>query len=771
MLLNISQLYIFFKKQSLLFSGITSVKAIYISDSVFDSGGILTLGQITPGLKADVSMGVFMGYIDEVRVWSRPHNPTIITNNFRVKVTSETSDILYNWNFNEGIGFTAFESKQSENMVVINTLNPPVWVQSDLKLSENYDIEKPKLTTAPTVTPEEIKTAQQICQTLMSNFSVAVTGSSVELLTEVYDELCIKEIIDSGDTAQAEAVLAGAADLYVSAENSSSNPISSLCNVVNTLSDYIGASGQVCKQCVFGEVKEDNCICLDTHWGPACTAICPVGTQGACSVNGVCSSESGICQCYPRHYTSSVSVTSVWKGIVFSISLNISEKYTCDRCSQNWVGKDCHFSNSLHVSFIGIIYGSYVTTFDGISFTHIVPGIYTLLKTTTVNIQCLFLPCFGINKCRYIKELAIRFDKVTVKIQHNIKENVTVTLDDEELFYPHHITSAGKMEVKWTEYPFIKVTFSRSHIIVYDSEIGLIISANIESDIAKSNKGLLGSADGSWENDILCEGDTQNFEEITGNYAGECVVKRYIPKSDDAIISHHFASEPLSSGGYALSLSDELSFTVGISIVQQSLPDFTISYWMKLDVDSTQPLPSYTLLSVDVGSSTLAFKVINSHISVQWITDQTTTLRFDLEFWYYLTFTWRSKDGSAVIYLVRNGLVEKAILTFNVGLSVTIQEVTIISAAATRITVDQIRVWAKYKTENEILSDINIYSDASNIDKNLLISMLFDEGRGNTSAVTIYNTNHGTKSESVAGNISGISISIPLKFKSHAFYL
>lgn len=712
-------------------------------------------------------MGVFKGYIDEVRVWSRPHNPTIITNNFRVKVTSETSDILYNWNFNEGIGFTAYESKQSENMVVTDTLNPPVWVQSDLELSENYDLEKPKLTTEPTITPEEIETAQQICQTLMSNFSVAVTGSSVELLTEVYDELCIKEIIDSGDTAQAEAVLAGAADLYVSAENTSSNPISSLCNVVNTLSDYIGASGQVCKQCVFGEVKEDNCICLDTHWGPDCTAICPVGTKGACNVNGVCSPESGICQCYPRHYSSSITVTSVWKGIVFSVSLNISEKYTCDRCSQNWIGKDCHFSNSLHMGFIGIIYGSYVTTFDGISFSHIVPGVYTLMKTTTVNVQSLFLPCFGINKCRYMKELAVRFDKVIVKIQHNVKENVTVTLDSEELFYPV-ISSAGKIEVKWTEYPFIKVTFSRSHIIVYDSEMGLIISANIETDIAKSNKGLLGSADGSWKNDILCEDDTRNIEEITGNYAGECVMKRFISESDDAIISDHFASEPLSSGGYALSLSDELSFIVGISIVQQNLPEFTISYWMKYTVDSTLPLASYTLLSVDVGSSTLAFKVIDGHVSVQWITDQTTTLSFELEVWYYLTFTWRSEDGSAVIYLLKNGLVEKAVLTVNVGLSVTVEEVRIISAAAIRITVDQIRVWGKYKSENEILSDMNIYSDASNIDKNLLISMLFDEGMGNTSAVIIYNTNHGTKSESVAGNISGNFISIPLKLSSYA---
>ncbi|XP_060596109.1 uncharacterized protein LOC132750181 [Ruditapes philippinarum] len=56
-------------------NGTSTVKAIPVPGSVFTNGGTLTLGQITPGLDVDIAMGDFTGYIDEVRIWSRPHNP------------------------------------------------------------------------------------------------------------------------------------------------------------------------------------------------------------------------------------------------------------------------------------------------------------------------------------------------------------------------------------------------------------------------------------------------------------------------------------------------------------------------------------------------------------------------------------------------------------------------------------------------------------------------------------------------------------------------
>ncbi|XP_053400320.1 uncharacterized protein LOC123558658 [Mercenaria mercenaria] len=737
-------------------AGVTSVKVLSVSDAVFTSGGTLTLAQVTPGLNVDIAMGVLKGYIDEVRVWSRPHNPTIIVNNFRVKVTSDTSDILYNWNFNEGVGFTAHESMQMDNMVVIDTQNPPLWVQSDLELSENYDLDKPKMTTKFGITEAELEMAQEKCHTLMSNFSNAITGSSVEMLTEVLDDMCVDELTSTGDSAQAEAILAGAADLFVAAENASSNPISSMCNVVDSLVEYIGASGDICKTCIFGDVQDKTCICLDTHWGPTCTAICPVGPLGACSSYGVCSSDVGICYCHPRHYSRAITVTEVWKNYVSSFSLNISIEYTCDECSQNWVGNDCQFASSLKFSYVGIVYGSYITTFDGLSFTHIAPGFYFLIRTSSINVQCLFLPCLGTNKCRYMKELAVHIGGDIVTVQHNPGENVTVTLNDEELLYPVQKASV-KIEILWTEDPFIKISFSSSYIIVYDSAIGLITSSRIHKDIAKVNKGMLGSADGSWTNDIQCGDETTQLREgdITGDYAGECVIKRFTPSTNDLIIKSHYSSGSISAGGYALSLFGGQYFYVRGFIVEQNVVAFTVSYWIKCTIASSPAKTSYTLVSIAVGSKTLTFHVMSGYLAVTLNTNMTTTQIFELNVWYYFAFTWQS-DGSAVIYLIRNGLVDKTTLNLNIGSSVNVKEIKIHSSAAARITVDNFRMWAKSKSVNEILADMNVYGESEAPDKTLMLSALFDEGIGDTSSVTTFQTNSGTKSGSEIGTVPGI---------------
>lgn len=740
-------------------TGISSVKAVSVSSSVFTSGGTLTLGQLTPGLSVDIAMGTFNGYIDEVRVWSRPHNPTIITNNFRVTVTSDTSDLTHNWNFNEGIGFTAYESKLSENMIVVDTQNTPIWVISDLELSENNDLDRQKITTEVEISAAELQAAEDTCHNLMNNFSQYVTGSTIELLTEVHDDLCVKELTSTADPAQADAVLAGAADLYISIENSSSSPLLSMCNLVDSIADYIGAGGDSCSACVFGGVQNGTCVCLNTHWGLTCTEICPVGSLGACNTYGVCASDIGICNCYPRHYSSSVTVTDVWREYVSSSKLNISSDYTCKQCSENWVGNDCQFAKSSILSYTGMVYGSYLTTFDGISFTHVTPGVYSLIKTSSVNVQCLFLPCLGTNLCRYMKELTVRKGSTTLTIQHNYGENVTVILQGEELQYP--VTqSSGEIEIKWTEDPFIKVMFSSSYIIVYDSDIGLVTSAKIHADIAKVNQGLLGSADGIWTNDIQCEDETEtlNADDVTGIYAGECIRKRYIPKASDIIISHEYATERFSSGGYALSLAIGQTFSVSGFTVEEGISAFTISFWAKYTVITTTTTVSsvsYTLLSVDVGATVLTFQVASGFVAIDWITTNTTALSISSDTWYFFSFSWQSSDGAVVMHMINNGALDTATFTINAGADINIEEIKMKASANARVTIDCIRVWAKTKTENEVLTDMDIYGGYSDSDKMLMLSLAFDEGHGATASVTTYQTNNGTMSGSVIGMVTG----------------
>lgn len=713
---------------------------------MFTTGGTLSLGQITPGLSVSIAMGDFIGYIDEVRVWSRPHNPTIITNNFHVIITADTSDVAHNWNFNEGIDLTAYDDKQSENMVAINSLQPPTWVKSDIDLTEDKDLDAPKLTTEDELSAAEILAAQELCSSLINEFSLSISGSTIEVLTEVFEALCVQEITSTGDIDQAAAILAGAADMFVSVENSTASPLESMCNDLGSISEYIGASGENCTKCFFGIVQNTTCICLDTHWGTTCSDICPVGSLGACNMYGLC--DAGVCNCNPRHYTTSHSVVDFWTGYIESSLVSISSDYTCDTCSENWVGKDCHFAKSLQSSYSGIIYGSYISTFDGISFTHVAPGVYTLVKASAVVVQALFLPCTGTNTCRYMKELAIVFESTTVIIQHNPGENITLNLAGMEIQYPNTTTSGG-IQVQWTKELFIQISFGGSEIVLYDTDIGLITFVSIESTLATSNAGLLGKADESWTNDMQCADDTGTLaaEDMTGNYAGKCIIELYVPDISDVIITNEYASEKLSSGGFALSLSAGLNFTASGFTVEQSLVAFTISFWAKSTITSKKrSMASYVLVSSDVGTA-LTFQVNSGFLEFDWSSTETTSLAINPNIWYYISFSWQSSDGAVVIYLMTGDTSESASFTgINVGATVNVTQISVSGSLTAMVTIDCTRTWMETKTDQEASDDMNSYCGAAPSDTSLMLSISFDEGEGSTSLLTTYATNAGSTS-------------------------
>jgi hypothetical protein len=76
-----------------------------------------------------------------------------------------------------------------------------------------------------------------------------------------------------------------------------------------------------------------TCVCLETdtqHWDGSTCSVCKLGFWGdfcdrtcACSNNGACAKESGVCQCY------SDSTNGFWTGI------------TCSQCQSNYVGTQC----------------------------------------------------------------------------------------------------------------------------------------------------------------------------------------------------------------------------------------------------------------------------------------------------------------------------------------------------------------------------------------------------------------------------------------------
>lgn len=737
------------------------MKAIPIVDDVFNSGGTLTLGQFTPG-SGDFAMGDYKGYIDEVRVWSRPHNPTIISNNFRKMITDETSDVWHSWTFNEGFGFTAYEYKQGDSLVAVDLITPPEWAKSDLNLSEDKDLNAPRLTTEDELSAAVLLDAQTLCDNLISNFLLSIVGSSIDVLMDVYEAICVQELTSTDDETQAAAVLASMTDMYLSVGNTSTNPLTSLCNVMTSLSTYIGASGDNCTACLFGNVDNGTCVCYDSHWGTTCDSICPVGQFGACNTFGVCDDVLGVCNCHPKHYTEFNSATSFWEMYVSSSSMNMTANYTCETCSDNWYGKECQYAKEnpkSTSSYFGIIYGSYVTNFEGVSYTHVTPGVYSLLTTPTIEVQALFLPCLGDNKCRYMKEIAIQKDGSVVMIQHaEIGENVTVTIDYIDVYFPYTSSSGDSVTVEWTEDLYIKLAVGGSSFIILDSEMGLIATVKVSSSIAKDNTGLLGKADNDWTKEFQCVNETVALSEneITSDVAGVCVRERYSTDLNEIFINHTDAEDFLSSGGYAMSLSNGESFSVSGFTVEQGLIKFASGFWVKSSTYSKKRSTlSYPLLTIDAGSLDIEFRVNNSYFEIVWDTRYTTTLTFDIDTWYYLAFSW-VYDGSATIYLITtNGVQEYSISDMNTGGTVDVNQFSMTPTSSARVTFDCLRSWAKTTSLADAVSDMKNYCDDTTSDASMMLTMTFDEGNGTMSSMTTYSTNDGTNTGTITGTVSG----------------
>ena len=732
-------------------SGAAQVKAVSIPSNIFvTTGGSLTLGQLTPGLSVAISMGTFTGYIDEVRIWSRPHNPTIITQNFRVVVTTETYDVSYSWNFNEGIGLIGYDMNKYDNMVVTDYLNPPIWRTSDLDLTDYVTLDVPQLTTLDELNAATVSDTNGTCNNLLQSFSLSVTGSSVALLTDVYKALCFIEAISSGDTTQIDALLASISEFHIQSENSSTNPLASMCNNLTSLDSYIGAEGGNCTLCVFGDVVNGVCECDDSYWGTSCDQVCPIGPSGGCSSVGTCSS-SGTCNCHARYQGAGFSVQIYWSNYVSITSTTTSLTYVCDTCSDNWVGQDCEYGQTTKLTdySVGIVYGIYVTALDGISFLHVASGVFTLVKTSTVEVQVLFVPCLGYSDCRYVQEIAFKSGSTQIYAQHLSNSEWHVYADGSEIMYPMEVTY-GIFTVSWNETDlYVRVTFGSSAILIHNSDVGIVVYARVGSSESAVTTGLLGNSDGSWTNDLNCQTGTVVTDpaQMTATYSTPCLRSRYSPAQSDVFITHTYSIDPPTSGGYKVQLVNQdlnvtgMTYYTGLSV-------FTLTLWSM----SASTATSYTILEVDTGTSVLQFTVDSGVLILNWDGSYNTTLTYTENKWHYIALSW-SKDGSTYMFIIKDGVVHSKVFNLIHSTStISFKGLTVSGTAHATVSVDLVRSWSLQKSLSEILTDMDMYPGDES-ETSLMAVLALDEGNGSTVILSQYNSD-GTIT-SIEGSISG----------------
>ena len=723
------------KKHFFSFLGKTEVKAVPIPGSVFITGGTITLGALAPNLDVLIAMGNFVGYIDEVRIWSRPHTPTIVTRNWRLIINSDTADVAHSWTFNEGTGLTARDSRTGEHFVVDNALNPPKWSKSDLDLSINKHIKAPIMTTKLPITLAGLHDATNQCQLVFDAFSLSTGSSSIDGLVSAFKDVCVQELTTNYDIIQAYYILASIGELFQTVYNKSKTPLASICNDVSFLGDYIGYSGDNCTACVFGTVTDSGCECFDSHWGTACENACPIGPLGACNTYGVCNSTTGHCECFSHYLGSGTSAVSYWSNFISSGNVLTNSNYSCEVCSDGWIGSDCYFAqatgHSVH-TFVGFVHGSYITTLAGISVTLVTPGVFTLLKTNNVKIQGLLIPCLGAHLCRYLQEIAFKDAQSVISIQFAKYGNVLVMFDGETLEYPTSKSSSG-MSLSWSykvEYPRIK--FGGSSVLVYKSSLGLVSAFKIASSEASNAVGLLGNSGSDWVSGLNCAVDGVMIADedlMTGSYSGECIRQRYTSFTDEVFIHNDQGTDSLTSGGYMLHL-DNHTLTVRDYLIQNDLPKFTLGFWFKAvsNYIAEWSTITYTIMKINTGSNNLEFIYNNGELEINWVQLHKTKKRLSIDTWTYLAFTW-GDNGAWNVYIVTEDMVD--IYTGpsrNVDGTINLGNITVKGTPTTPIEVDYIQAWSDTQTLAETVANMQTYS--TDYSKGLLMTLALDEGTG-----------------------------------------
>jgi hypothetical protein len=124
-----------------------------------------------------VPIGEYNGYIDEIRIWTRPHNPTIIRQNWRIAITDKTPDLYAVWSLNEGTGYVAADMKKSQHLYMMYYDNKPTWAASDLELSPGIDLKLPQLTT---VTPLSTTVNTSNCDDLLKSTEILNACSGLD---------------------------------------------------------------------------------------------------------------------------------------------------------------------------------------------------------------------------------------------------------------------------------------------------------------------------------------------------------------------------------------------------------------------------------------------------------------------------------------------------------------------------------------------------------------------------------------------------------------
>ena len=747
--------------------GLITFKSVRCSMDVFISGGMLTFGQPPAGVSVTVD-GVFHGLLDEVRVWSRPTNPSVVSQTWRMSAQDSTPDLHLHWPLNDGSGMAASERRRRSTMYPADVTNPPTWQVSDLPLvaeetekgdfalddtsiPTNRNVPTTLFPVAPPTNTSSLAAAESECSSLLTNITSVTECSSLAPALAGLQQQCSLMVYSTGSALNAELLALALAQFCQEKEELTSSPLRSQCSQLQHVGAALPYYGTDCsRSCMFGWTPGlSSCLCYHGYWGTSCSELCPYTALGICNANGPCSDATGLCSCSPHWLHTTVTTRNYWTSSVTVVDTS----YACTVCTEEWTGSDCSVTVTTVKAGVtwqaAVIFSNYLTTWDGASLGLILPGTYQVIDVEGAQLTALFLPCPRLRLCRFISHLAVTVE--TFHLQMSVgsddvsKFTVLVRVGGEDQNATFPVTKTwGRVTLTWWVERYVRITVDDKLILVFSSSpAGLTIGTKVHRDWFAKVSGLLGTPDGSHINDLLPS--SSGPTDLAAVKISQHQRSSFLLTGADlaASLGTFSAGQNLTSCGHMLRMTHHtVTFSsLNVAITTQQL---TLTFWLRLD---TILMTSTPVLELKTSVGVITVSVHQYSIVLTWLGSTATLHPNDIHIWTYLAMTWEDSAGQLTVFAIQSSGFDYATLTTS---SLPVQQIVIteVKIAGPRtnnaaVEVDLIRLWQAAQSLEAIARDLNVYTADPDLDPKsskpvLLMSAAFDEGEGQRTTMSLH---------------------------------
>ena len=587
---------------------------------LFSSQDIITFGKWQPAMNISNPRpdGVFIGFIDELRIWSRVFSPALIWQALSTRFKVDAGGLIRQYELNEGVGMYIRDKQLGRTETLLEApWKRPEWKHSSLVLKP-----QPRFKGAKDVSRDTGKTQNAIstCKKLLLVGSLGRhCGKLDKGLTSVYMKSCLDLLMDSGKRTEALRVVVLYADYCMHALNLTFWPAQELCGQFSMALMPVEMHEKCVSNCVYGkESGNTTCECMHGYWGHNCSHMCPGGSLNPCENHGVCHALNGSCECAVN-----------WNG-----------SSSCGTCKQGWRGKDC----SLAVMTYSKISSSYswsggtVALLNGAIIEFRYSGAFVLYEeiSSRIRIEVLQLPCHMFKVCT--KSVAVRLESRILTIAIGLNEDgMRMYIDGAMVLltraktYIHGVKEALIVSREASNEIVIRKGIEfKARVRIFEDELTVSLSSEIKD--CRMLKGIM----------AYCNKNMTNVssDDISKSLYNETVMD--LVKTDNKewtmLQSRFYAGE------YAIHFNGTMAFT---SQLCKSIPentDLTFEVLLK-PYNKKGVVFSYAKATVFAFYMATTFKISIARESLE------TGIPIAVGQWHYAAFVWKANTGLLEVYI------------------------------------------------------------------------------------------------------------------------